>query len=289
MSNVDIARALARVEKADLFPEIEANPSFERSRFSENTTNTGFSSKASNTFKAPLDLSYEIDIWGKVRRAFAAGVAKTQAEAAAYETVLLTLTVDVAKAYFSIGALDTEIDALAAAVQLRQRAVDMLNLRYQQGMNSELTFYQAQTQLAQAQADLVDAKRRRENLVNALAVLCGQTASDFTLEHEPLETSVPEIPAGIPSEVFKHRPDIVEAERLMAAANERVGIARASFFTSVTLTGNAGYASADADDLLKWGSREWSASGSSRHSARLKTRLRTSACARNNLRPSRNS
>lgn len=257
MASVDQARALARVERADLFPEIAANPSIERSRSSEN--NVGFGgSEPRNSFQAPLDLSYEIDIWGKVRRSFAAGLADAQAEAAASQTVLLTLTVDVAKTYFAIGSLDTEIDALGAAVTLRQRAVDMLELRFQQGMNSELTFFQAQTQLAQAEADLVDANRRRENLVNALAVLCGQNASGFTLEHEPLKTALPKIPVGIPSEIIKYRPDIMEAERLMAAANERVGVAQAEFFPSVTLTGSAGYASAKAKDLLKWGSREWS-------------------------------
>jgi multidrug efflux system outer membrane protein len=125
-------------------------------------------------------------------------------------------------------------------------------------MNSELTFYQAQTQLAQAQADLVDAKRRRENFVNALAILCGQTAGDFTLAHEPLKTPIPLIPVSIPSEILKHRPDIIEAEKLIAAANNRVGVAQASFFPSVMLTGSAGYASAKAEDLLEWGSREWS-------------------------------
>jgi hydrophobe/amphiphile efflux-1 (HAE1) family protein/NodT family efflux transporter outer membrane factor (OMF) lipoprotein len=259
MSSVDKARALARVERADLFPEIGANPAFERSRFSKNSENSeGFSRKPSNTFTAPIDLSYEIDIWGKVRHAFAANLAEAQAQAAAYQTILLTLSVDVAKTYFTIAALDTEIDALTDAVELRQRAVEMLNLRYQKGMNSELTFYQAQTQLAQAQADLIDAKRRRENLVNALAILCGQTAGDFTLTHEPLKTPVPSIPVNIPSEILKNRPDIMEAEKLITAANHRVGVAQASFYPSVMLTGSAGYSSAEAEDLLKWGSREWS-------------------------------
>ncbi len=258
MANVDRARALARVSRADLFPQIESEPSFERSRFSENDVNTaGFSTKATNTFRLPVDLSYELDIWGRVRQAFAAGRADAAAQAAAYQTVLLTLTVDVAKNYFTIAALDTEIDALAEAVKLRQRAVDMVNLRFQKGLSSELTFYQAQTQLSQAQADLVNAKRRRENFVNALAVLCGQTAGDFTLAHEPLKTSVPSVPVAVPSEALKDRPDILEAEKMMEAANSRVGVAQASFFPSITLTGNGGFASAQAEDLLKWGSREW--------------------------------
>ncbi len=259
MANVDKARALARVERADLFPKIEANPSIERDRFSENSMNSGgFSSKPSNTFKAPLDLSYELDIWGKVRSAFAAGLADAQAEAAAYQTIHLTMTVDVAKTYFTIAALDSEIDALTSGLELRRRAVSMLDLRYQKGMNSELTLHQAQTVFAQAQADLIDAKRRRENFVNALAVLCGQTASDFKLPHEPLNTPTTAIPLSIPSDVLKNRPDIIEAEKLMTAANELIGVAQASFFPSVTLTGGAGFTSAQADDLLKWGSREWS-------------------------------
>ena len=188
----------------------------------------------------------------------AAGKAEAEAEYAAYQTVLLTLTADVARTYFAIGALDGEIDALTQAVELRQKAVDMLNLRFEQGMNSELTFYQAQTQLAQAEADLADARRRRENLINALAVLCGQSASDFELPHTPLKIPVPPVPAGIPSEILKRRPDIIEAERLLAAANERVGIAQASFFPSVTLTGSYGTSSMSADNLFEWSSRQWS-------------------------------
>jgi len=257
MANVDAARSLARVSFSDLFPDIETNPSIVQERFSENSNNFGVSGKQT-TYKFPVDLSYEIDIWGRVRKSFAESHAKAQKEAAAYNTVLLTLTTDLARTYFSIRALDTEIDALAEAMKLRQRAVDMLDLRFKQGMNSELTFFQAQTQLAQAEADVADARRHRENLVNALAVLCGQSASEFTLEHAPLDLAVPKIPSGVPSDILKNRPDIMEAERLIAAANERVGIAQASFFPSVTLTGSAGFNSVKAGNVFDWESRFWS-------------------------------
>jgi len=258
MANVDKARALARVERADLWPEAELNPSLERSRSSGNASTFSQPSRITNSFKIPVDLSYEVDIWGRVRRAFAAGRAEAQAEAAAYGTVFLTLTADVAQIYFAIGAIDAEIATLAGAVDLRQKAVEMLQLRLEHGINSELTYHQAQTQLSQAQADWVDARRRRENLVNALAVLCGQRASDFTLPVVPLKTAVPQIPAGIPSQVLENRPDILEAERLIAAASERLGIAKAAYFPSVTLTGSRGYASIDAGNLLDWESRVWS-------------------------------
>ncbi|MBI5024136.1 MAG: efflux transporter outer membrane subunit [Candidatus Omnitrophica bacterium] len=258
MANVDKARALARVERADLWPQAELNPSPERSRSSGNASTFSQPSRITNSYKIPVDLGYEVDIWGRVRRAFAAGRAEAQAEAAAYGTVFLTLTADVAQNYFAIGAIDAQIEALAGAVDLRQKAVDMLKLRLEHGINSELTYYQAQTQLSQAQADWVDARRRRENLVNALAVLCGQRASDFTLPVVPLKTAVPQIPAGIPSQVLQNRPDILEAERSIAAASERLGIAKAAYFPSVTLTGSAGYASIDAGNLLDWESRVWS-------------------------------
>ena len=258
MANVDKARALARVERADLWPQVNLNPSLERSRSSGNASTFSQSSRITNSYKIPVDLSYEVDIWGRVRRAFAAGAAEAQAEAAAYGTVFLTLTADVAQNYFAIGAVDAEIEALAGAVDLRQKAVDMLKLRLEHGINSELTYYQAQTQLSQAQADLVDARRRRENLVNALAVLCGQRASDFTLPVVPLKTAVPQIPAGIPSQVLQNRPDILEAERLIAAASERLGIVKVAYYPSLTLTGSAGYASIDGGNLLDWESRVWS-------------------------------
>lgn len=257
IANVDEARALARIEGAGLWPEFSLNPSAKREHFSKNATSVS-TGVTQNSFQVPLDLSYEVDFWGRVRKSFAAGIFEAQAEAAAYQTVLLTLTADVARTYFQIGALDSEIDALKGAVELRQRAVDMLNLRFQKGITSELTFYQAQTQLSQAQADLVDANRRRENLINVLASLCGQSASGFTLEHAPLRTPVPPIPVGISSEVLKNRPDIIEAERLMAAANERVGIAQASFFPSIVLTGSGGYSSIRSDNLFDWSSHTWS-------------------------------
>lgn len=259
VANVDRSRALARIERSALLPDIEANPSFERAR---SAASRNFSAETTNYYALPLDLSYEIDIWGRVRRAFAAGRAEAQAQEAVYRTVLLTLTSDVARTYFDIGAADAEIEALQKAVELRQRAVDMLKLRFQEGMNSELTYFQAQTQLSQAQADVVDAQRRRENLVNALAVLCGQNASEFIVPALTLKNSTPEVPATLPSYILMNRPDIIEAEKLLTAAGERVGIAQASFFPAVTLTGSAGYASVEAEDLLDWESRTWSISPS---------------------------
>ncbi len=257
MANVERSRALSRVEGADFWPDLEANPSASRARSSKNLTGLS-KSTTKNSFKIPFDLSYEVDIWGKVRAAFAAGEAQFKADSAGYQTVLLTLTTDLARSYFSLGALDAEIDALTGAVELRQKAVDMLNLRFKEGINSELTYYQAQTQLAQAQADLVDANRRRENLVNSLSVLCGQNASDFTIVHSPLKINVPQVPSGIPSDLLKDRPDILEAQWLMNAANSEVGVAEASFFPSITLSGSAGVASAESANLFNVESGVWS-------------------------------
>ncbi len=258
MANVDKARALARVEEGDLLPQADLNPSIVRSRTSGNASTFGQSSRITTSYKIPLDLSYEIDLWGRVHRAFAAGHAEAQAQAAAYGIVFLTLSADVARNYFEIGAADAEIDAVKGAVDLRQKAVEMLQARFQQGISSELTLFQAQTQLSKAQADLVDAQRRRENLVNSLAVLCGQNASDFTLPQEVLKTEVPQIPVGIPSTILENRPDIMEAEKLIVAENERLGIAQMAYFPSIKLTGSAGYSSVDSGNLLDWESRVWS-------------------------------
>lgn len=255
MANVDRARALARVDGSAFWPEIDTQPSFGRTR---SAASSHFPASISSSYHLPLDVSYEIDIWGKVRKAFAAGRADAQAQVAAYGTVYLTLTADVARTYFQIGAVDAEIIALEKAVELRQRAVDMLKLRFQEGMNSELTFFQAQTQLSQAQADLVDGRRRRENLINVLAVLCGQNASDFSLAPLFLQNITPEIPVKLPSSVLMERPDIVEAERLLSAASDRIGVAQAAFFPAVTLMGSAGYSSISSGDLLNWESRVWS-------------------------------
>jgi multidrug efflux pump len=258
MASVDRARAIARISAADFYPTVDLNPSAERSRSA--ATENFPQNRTSNTFEVPLDLTYELDVWGKVRRAFEAGHREALAEASAYQTVLLTLTAEVASQYFLLRQLDAQIEALNEAVELRRRVVGILEERQKAGIDSDLVLAQATTELARAQAQIIDAKRRRSISENALALLCGKSASSFTIDAFPQNTAqLPEVPAGIPSDVLKNRPDILEAEHLLAAANARVGVAKAAFYPSITLSASGGYESFEAEDLFSSAALTWSA------------------------------
>ncbi|MBL8014147.1 MAG: efflux transporter outer membrane subunit, partial [Candidatus Omnitrophica bacterium] len=259
VASVDRARAVARITEADFLPDVDFNPSVARSRTTKNavSSSSGFASRSttSTRYSLPLDLSYELDIWGKVRRAFEAGRAEAEASVEAYNTVLLTLTADVAQQYFLLRELDAEVETLKQTIELRQKAVDVVRNRVEGGVSSELDLSRATTELAQAKADIIDVRRRRGEVENTLALLCGAAASDFKVGAAELKVKIPPIPAGIPSDLLKRRPDIAEAERLLVAANARIGVAQGDFFPSVSLTGSAGLESVDANNLLDWESR----------------------------------
>ena len=261
MANVARARAIARVNGSEFYPALDLNPGFQQRR----TTKSSFTSASatansfiSDRYSVPLDLSYEVDIWGRVRRAFEAGVADMEASVAEYHTILLTLTADVAQNYFSLRELDKELEVLEVTIKLRQRAHDFVEQRVEAGLTGELDFNRAKTELAKARVAKVGVLRRRKELENAIAVLCGQLASNFSIEHALLDLSPPVIPVGIPSELLERRPDVAEAERLVAAANARIGVAKAAFFPVFKLTGSAGYESITTNNLFDWESRVWS-------------------------------
>ena len=256
---VDKARALARISDSDRFVQAELNPSVTRSRTTKNASSSSSSfavnSSTKTKYHLPLDFSYEVDLWGKVRSAIEAGHAEAQASEEAFHTVQLTLTADIAQDYYLLRELDAEVDTLIKTIELRQKAVDVVRDRVEGGVSSELDLSRATTELAQAKADIIDVRRRRGEVENRLALLCGVSASDFKIASASLNVKIPEIPVGLPSELLKRRPDIAEAERVLAAASAKIGIAQAEFFPSMSLTGSAGFESVDADTLFDWESR----------------------------------
>ncbi len=255
LANVEKARALARLNKADLSPKAGVNAEAHREKFSKNIT-TSANKLTQNKFTVPLDFSYELDIFGKVRRAYEAGAYASLAEDAAFQTARLTLTAEVAQQYFLIRQMDQEIDVLNQAVYLRQRIADILEERGQAGLTSQLDVSRGKTELARAQAQVIESRGRRAQYVNALSLLCGQPASDFTVAVVTDKVLIPpQVPAGLPSDLLKRRPDIVEAENLLAAANAQIGVAQGELFPSITLTGSAGFASLKAESLFDWESR----------------------------------
>ncbi|HUA38102.1 MAG TPA: multidrug efflux RND transporter permease subunit [Candidatus Sulfopaludibacter sp.] len=260
VARVDQARATARVARSDLLPGLDLAPSFNRQRYSPNAE-PSFGSLTANTFSTPVDLSYEVDLWGRVRRGFESARADAQASLADYYNVLLTLQADVAQNYFALRSLDAEIATVNGTVDLRREQVKLVRSRYQGGIGSQLEVAQAETELATTEADAASLAQRRDELENAIAILAGQNPSDF---HIPAQTTndwspqPPEIPAGLPADLLERRPDVAEAERQLASANAKIGVAKAAFFPVLTLTGSGGYVSGDVDTLFNWNSRTWS-------------------------------
>ena len=260
VARVDQARATARVARSELLPNISFDPNFTRQRFSQ-TQEPNFGVTTVNNFSVPLDLSYEVDLWGRVRRSFQSARADAQASLAAFHTVLLTLQADVAENYFALRALDAEIATVDGTVDLRKEQVRLVRSRFEGGIGSELDIARAETELATTQAEAASLARRRAELENALAILVGSNPASFhlaALGTNKWNPQPPVIPAGLPAELLERRPDVAEAERQLASANARIGVAKAAFFPVLTLTGSGGYVSGDIDSLFKWDSRAWS-------------------------------
>lgn len=258
-ARVDEARAAAGLARSAYWPQFGANLSVSREQGSLTVPNALPDSLAT-TYRAPLAASWELDLFGRVRRLNESARAQAEASAAAFESVRLALTAEVAVNYFSLRALDQEAALIADGVELRQHALDLVASRRKSGAATDFDVARAETELALTQAEAAATANQRSALQNALAVLVGESASSFQLSavSNQLPASLPAVPAGLPSELLERRPDVAAAERTLAAANARIGVAKAAFFPAISLTGGAGYASGDIDLLFKADSRTWS-------------------------------
>lgn len=277
-ANQDLRAAAARVEQAAAaaglarsayWPQLAIGPSVSGERTSA-TTDNPLPDARTTTYRAPLVASWELDLFGRVRRLNESARAEAEASAATFASVRLALTAQVAENYFSLRATDRELALLHATVTLRRRALEFVSARLKGGAATELDTARAETELAGTEAEAAALARRRATLQDALAVLVGEPASTFTMidvadaaggAKTPAAVPVvspPAIPAGLPSELLERRPDIAAAERALAAANARIGVAKAAFFPAISLTGSAGYASGDIDRLFDADSRTWS-------------------------------
>lgn len=258
---VEESRAVARITRADLFPYVSLDPSANRTRYSAGRTaepNSYIVPYTGNQYYVPVDVSYEVDLWGRVRRSFRSARDQAQATAAAYQTALLSLQADVAGTYFSIRSIDLDRYVVAQTVELRKKNLNLVESLHLGGADSQVDVAQAQTELSSAEADLVGLQLQRAQLENALALLCGQSASRFTLAETNRIYSVPDVPVGLPADLLERRPDVAEAERLMAAASEGIGVAKAAYFPAIQLTGAAGMESVDLKGIFNWENRAWS-------------------------------
>lgn len=254
VARVSEARALARVSRADRYPKATAGAGFQYDRLSEGTENAPWKVEA-NSFTTSLDVSYELDVWGRVRRSIESASSDLAAVATDLDVVLLTLTADVARNYQLLRSLDDEKRVIEATLALRKDATQLQTTRSQAGLINEVDLTRARTELASVEAEWHAIVRDRALVEHALAVLCGQPPSQFAVAAKTAATVPPEIPAGLPSLLLQRRPDVAAAEHRLEAANARIGVAQAAFFPTIKLTGAAGFASADLGALVDWPSR----------------------------------
>ncbi len=258
-ARVEEARASAGLARSAYWPQVGVNPAVTREQGSLTAPNALPDSLAT-TYRAPLAASWELDLFGRVRRLTEGARAEAEASAANFEAVRLSLTAEVATTYFSLRALDQENTLIADGVELRRHALELVTSRRKSGAATDFDVARAETELATTEAEAAATANHRAALQNALAVLVGESAASFQLSavSSQLGTTIPAIPAGIPSELLERRPDVASAERTLAAANARIGVAKAAFFPALSLTGSAGFASGDIDNLFKTDSRTWS-------------------------------
>lgn len=205
----------------------------------------------------PMNFSYEIDLWYQLHNAYDAAFYRAQAVSQAYLSVFLSLTSDVAAAYFQVRALDTQKEVLRRNILVRQHAVDINRSRFNAGLIVYVDVSRAEVELARAKSDEDDVNRLRGLQENILATLVGVPASVFCLEYNPIFVPPPVIPTGIPSELLCRRPDIAEAERNLAASYKDIGVAYANFFPSLSLNAALGVESPFPHKLFSWQSRYW--------------------------------
>ena len=261
VARVDEARALARVAGSYLYPTVSLDPSYSRTRYSGARASTITGKQVArgvdvSNWTIPLDLSYEIDVWGRVRRSLEAAQATAAASADDVGVVGLTIETDVAQYYYTLRALDAQIQILKDTVTAYEEQVRLLSVQLRTGLISGIVVSQAQAQLKATQAQLSNTARARADTEHALAILCGRPAPSFTVASNPLqEVTPPVVPAGLPAQLLTRRPDVAEAEKNVAAANAQIGVATAEFYPRFMLTASAGFQSLNADMLFSWQSR----------------------------------
>jgi NodT family efflux transporter outer membrane factor (OMF) lipoprotein len=265
------ARALVGIARAGYFPTVTIGGSYTRSF---NVSGTGASAKGSTStpgssgaggssgrivsdYVLPGAISWEPDLWGRIRRTVESNRANAQASAADLEATRLLVQAELAQNYLQLRTLDAQKHLLETTVIAFQKFLELTKNRYAQGVASKADVLQAETQLKTTQAQAIDIGVLRAQLEHAIAVLVGKPASLFSIPVAPIKLVPPDIPVGVPSELLERRPDIAGAERRMAAANAQIGVAVAAYYPAVTLSASGGYASSILSDLLNWPSRFW--------------------------------
>jgi NodT family efflux transporter outer membrane factor (OMF) lipoprotein len=250
------ARATVRFNRSAEFPTISIGASIDALRRSGHAPYFP-STHNSADFALPVDLSYEVDVWGRVRRTVAAAREEAQATAGDLQTVKLSLQAELALDYFELRSADAQKQVLDDTVKAYADALQLTVNRLEGGAAPKSDVAQAQTQLDAARVQQTDITVQRAQFEHAIAVLIGKPPAQFTLQAVRANFQPPDISVGLPSQLLERRPDIASAERRVAEANEQIGIARAAFFPTIFLNGSAGFEGDTITDWFGWPSRFW--------------------------------
>jgi NodT family efflux transporter outer membrane factor (OMF) lipoprotein len=260
--NFMAARAMVREARSQYFPTVSVGASYTRSQTSSNVGSASSSGTASGkqtqVFSFPADVSWEPDLWGRVRNTVHASQYNAQLTAADLENERLTEQSSLAGYFFEIRGQDALQKILNDTVDADRKAFEIAKARYDNGVDDQISVVEAQSTLASAQSAAINLGIARAQYENAIATLIGKPASMLSISVEPRTWVPPPIPLGMPSELLERRPDIAAAERNMAAANAQIGVAYAAFYPSLTLAANGGVESSAIKNLIEWPSRFWS-------------------------------
>ena len=268
VARVAEARAQLSVTRAAQFPQLDGQGSYTNQRFSQKSFPAnalgafpgigGSFDPQQDFYRTGLDLSFELDLWGRLRRGTEAARADLLASAENGRTVLTTLISDVAQTYFDLLELDREADVDRRTLASRQASLDLVRRRFEGGLTSELDVWRAEQELATAAATVPDVERRIAQTENRLSILLGRNPAPIARGTVlDAQTTPPEVPAGLPSALLERRPDIRQAEQKLVSANAHIGEAKAAFFPRISLTGSFGLESASLSDLFTGPARVW--------------------------------
>jgi NodT family efflux transporter outer membrane factor (OMF) lipoprotein len=262
-ANVRQARALTAQARAAFFPTVGGSASATRGSISGGPRSSNAGGNAggggvANLYNLSLDATWELDLWGRVRRQVESAEANTQASEADLGGARLSAQAQLVQDYLLLRVQDAQTKLLNDTVQAYQLSLQLTRNQYAVGVAGRSDVALAETQLKSTQAQAIDAGVQRANLEHAIAILIGKPPSEVSIPPAPVERVFPDIPPGLPSQLLERRPDIAASERRVAAANAQIGVAQAAFFPTVTLSASGGFASSTLANLFSAPARFWS-------------------------------
>ena len=255
------ARATVQIARSALFPTLAAGPTVTTGQGTGggSTSQIGATGGVHTNYQIPFDVTYQVDLWGSIRRSVRANAETAQATEAQLENAKLTYQADLAQDYFQLHGTDAAIALLQSTVDSYTGYLKLTQARHDSGIASGADVAQAETQLDSAKEQLIELGVARAQYEHAIAILIGKAPAELSIPLQTLKTEPPQVPVAMPSTLLERRPDIAIAERQMAALNEQVGIAEAAYYPTLTLTAGAGLASSSFVNLFSWAARFWSA------------------------------